>query len=99
MAWSKLTDMEMDDEDQVEMAIPAMPERPRYPWGLRITLSHRELEKLGLDADCDVGDVIDMRAFAEVTSVSKNETEHGCECRVELQIQKLGVENENDEEE
>lgn len=96
--WSKLVDMEMDDEQVLDMAMPiAMSERERYPYGLRICLTHDELAKLGLEADCDVGDVIDLRAFAVVTSVSMNETENGKNCRVELQIQKLSVENESTE--
>ena len=95
MAWSKLVDMEMDDEDALDAVMPiAMPDRPRYPYGLRICLTHKELEKLGLDADCNVGDMIDLRCFAEVTSVSKNQTEHGDECRIELQIIRMAAEDE-----
>jgi hypothetical protein len=96
MAWSKLVDMELDDEDKLD-AFPstAEPKRPDYPYGLRMCLTHSELRKLGLEADCSVGDIIDLRAFAEVTSVSKD----GDSCRVELQIQKLAVENEMDEDE
>lgn len=96
--WTKFVDMEHDDEDQSDLAFPGVPEKPRYPYGLRISLTHKELEKLGLDADCEVGDVIDLRAFAEVTSVSVNQTENGNDCRVELQITKLAVENESAEE-
>lgn len=87
--------MELDDDEKLDASMPiAMPERPSFPYGLRICLTHRELEKLGLDADCDIGDVIDLRAFAEVTSVSMTDGAGGKECRVELQIQKLAVENE-----
>jgi hypothetical protein len=71
---------------------------PDYPCGLRICLTHRELEKLGLEADCQIGDVIDLRAFATVTSVSQNDYGNGPECRVELQIEKLAVEDERTEE-
>lgn len=101
MSWSKLVDMLMDDEDQLDAVQPIpMSEKPRYPYGLRICLSHKELKKLGLEADCDIGDVIDLRAFAVVTSVSMNKIEGGDdECRVELQIEKLAVENETTEEE
>lgn len=88
----ELVDMEMDDEDKLD-APEIMPARPDFPYGLRICLTHSELRKLDLDADCQVGDVIDMRAFAEVTSISKD----GDSCRIELQIQKLAVENEMDE--
>lgn len=95
--WTSFKDMELDDEDQLDMAIPAIPEKPRYPYGLRICLTHKELEKLGLKADCAIGDVIDLRAFATVTSCTMNQTTNGSECRVELQIEKLAIENEGDE--
>lgn len=100
MAWTKFVDMEMDDEDVLDMACPIPIERSKrqtYPYGLRICLTHKELEKLSLGDDCDVGDVIDLRAFAVVTSVSSNDVGGGKECRVELQIQKLALENEGDE--
>ena len=101
MPWSKMTSMEFDDEDQLDAIMPIpMPEKPKYPFGLRICLTEKELDKLGLEPDCDVGDIIDLRAFARVTSVSSNEMEGGkCCCRVELQIVSMSVEDEmgNDE--
>ena len=90
MGWSKLVDMELDDEDKLDAVMPIPTEAPEYPFGLRISLTHRELEKLGLSCDCEIGDVIDLRAFAVVTSVSMSENH----ARVELQIEKLAVENE-----
>jgi hypothetical protein len=97
--WSRLVDMEMDDEDQIDCPMPiTMPEKPRYPCGLRISLTHNELEKLGLDADCEVGDMIDMRAFGTVTSVSISDDSGGKSCRVEIQLEKLAVESELEEE-
>ena len=65
----------------------------RYPYGLRICLCDEELTKLGLDAGCDEGDYLDIRAFATVISVHK---ENGAN-RVELQIEKMSVENESHE--
>jgi len=94
-SWSKLADMEMDDEDVLDTITPIpMPERSRYPYGLRICLCEGELKKLDLGLP-SVGDVIDLRAFAEVTSVSDGEGGR----RVELQIQKIAVENEMTEDE
>lgn len=91
MAWSKLVDMEMDDEDKMDAMMPiAMSSKPDYPYGLRICLCDSDLKKLDLDANCDVGDMIDLRAFGVVTSVQKQD---GCN-RVEIQIQKMAVENE-----
>lgn len=90
----KLVDLEMDDERQLDHPMPiAMPQRSRYPYGLRICLCDDELKKLGLDTDCDEGDYLDIRAFATVTSVHK---ENGAN-RVELQIEKMSVENETTE--
>lgn len=79
---------------------PAMPEVNKYPYGLCISLDNDSLEKLGLDCDCEVGDLLHGAFMAEVTSVSKHdsvnrdEPEH----RVELQIKMLSVESEDDEE-
>lgn len=95
MAWSKLVDMELSDEDKLDTMMPMPMDRPDYPCGLRICLTKSELDKLGLDTDCEEGDMIDIRAFAVVTSCFKGNGE----CRVELQIQKMAVENEMTEEE
>ena len=76
--------------------MPTVGDAPEYPFGLRICLSEAEMEKLGLDvADASVGDLVDMRCFAVITSVSQNQKADGTNCaRVELQIQKLAVESE-----
>jgi hypothetical protein len=98
MAWSKLVDLELDDEDQLDAICPMpMADRPRYPFGTRICLTHKELAKLGLEADCDVGDLIDLRCFAEVTSISKNDSGNGEDCRIELQITHMAAEDEMSE--
>lgn len=89
-SWGKMVDLELDDEDKLDAFMPIpMPDKPRYPYGLRICLCKDELEKLGLDLP-DVGDVVDLRAFGEVTSVSDGEGGR----RVEIQIQRLSIENE-----
>lgn len=94
MAWTGFVDLELDDEDQLDAVMPIpMPNKPRYPYGMRICLTQAELDKLKLDSDCNVGDMIDLRAFAEVTSISKD----GDNCRVELQIQKIALEDESKE--
>lgn len=88
-----LVSMELDDEDQMDMAIPIGDKvvQPRFPWGLRISLSEDELEKLGLDyKDAGVGDYLEFKARACVTSASEMKQEGGktC-CRVELQIEEM----------
>lgn len=93
MAWSKLVDMELDDESQLDYPTPIDMAKPQYPCGLRICLTHEEIEKLGLDASCEPGDYLHIKAFATVTHVSKGED---C-CRVEMQIEKMAVEDEGEE--
>lgn len=94
MPWSKMVDLEYDDEDSIDEMHPAMVEKPRYPYGLRLCFTHKELKKLGLEPDCSVGDLIDIRAFGEVTSVSASDGPSGKECRIEIQIQKIALEDE-----
>ena len=96
MSWSKLIDLELDDEDQLSAAMPIpMTSKPKYPFGLRICLTEKELAKLRLDHDCDIGDMLHLVVFATVTSVSKHENDDGACCRVELQIEKMAAENES----
>lgn len=94
MGWTKLVSMELDDEDKLDFCAPMPCDRPDYPYGLRICLTGKELKKLGLPPP-DIGDMIDMRAFGEVTSCSITKTQGGeDDCRVEIQIQRIAVENE-----
>lgn len=98
MGFKTLVDMELDDESKLDAVMPyPMPDKPDYPYGLRICLTHTELKKLGLEADCEIGDYLDLRAFATVTSISMNDGPEGQTCRVELQIEKLAIESESDE--
>lgn len=95
MAWTKFVDMEYDDEDKIDAAMPIPAPTPDYPYNLRFCLTDKELRKLELPDDCEVGDTLDMRIMAEVTSVSKD----GEHCRIELQGQKIALEDENQEDE
>ncbi len=94
MPWSPMIDLSRSDEEKDEDMMPAMPTMPDYPSGCCIRLTERELEKLGLDTDIDVGDIIDLRAFGTVTAVHKA----GESCCCEIQLERMAVENEMDEE-
>jgi hypothetical protein len=72
---------------------------PMYPYGLCLNLEKEQLDALGIDGDCDFGDVIHLSALAEVTSCSERKTEGGSDCRVELQITHLGVVGLDEEDE
>jgi hypothetical protein len=96
-----MTSMEMDDEDQLDAVTPyPMPDKPKWPYGLRICLTHKELEKLGLDAsEAFVGGIIHGHFLGKITSVSADDTESGSCCRVEIQIEALSIESEDAENE
>lgn len=104
MAWQTgMVDMRRTPAEKVEevsemLGGPTAAMVADYPYGLTLTLCEDELEKLNLDDNCDVGDMIDLRAFAEVTSVSKHMIDGKARCRVELQITRMAVENESTEE-
>jgi hypothetical protein len=97
MAWSKWIDLELDDDDKQDLMDQySIPDGSAdYPCGLRICLTQRELEMLDLEADCDVGDMIDLRILAKVCHVMKGEDN----CRVELQAIAMKAESEDAEDE
>lgn len=101
MKMPKMQDMEISKEEQKSMGVPyALGEAvSKYPCGLQISLGDAELEKLGLDDDCEVGEYIHLFAFAKVTSVSSHDTGDGEKCRVSLQITHLSAEDEDEENE
>lgn len=82
-------------EELAEMTGPCMPSvdsMPDYPYGLCLSLDNESMEKLGLDTSCQVGDLLHFTAMAKVTSVSMRDSEmNGPDCRIELQIQQMGV--------
>lgn len=93
--------MELDDESKLDAVMPIpMPEKPDFPYGLKICLTSKEFEKLELDpAAAFVGGMVHGHFMARVTSVSSNDGEHGSDCRVELQIEDLAIESEDEENE
>jgi len=103
MKMAKLKDMAKTPEDLTKNVSvnPTLLGQDKYPYNLRICLTHEEIEKLGADhSDWEIGDIFHLHALAKVISVSENETAEGKECRVELQITHLaGPESEDEEDE
>jgi hypothetical protein len=85
------------------LSLPAVAEKatkPIYPWGLCLRLTEKELQKLDLSDDVDIGDMVHIFAMAKVTSVSMNASEGGeNRCCVELQITHMSLEDEDHENE
>ena len=94
-----MVSMELDDESKLDATGPfPLPEKPDYPYGLRICLTHEEFDKLGLDpSEAFVGGICHLHALARITSVSANDSGSGATCRVEMQITDLVIEAEDSE--
>lgn len=93
-------DMALSPQEQAEnMPIAANIDTPKYPWGLCISLTNDELEKMGVEAkDFQVGDMINFDVLGKVTAVSERDASEGPCCRVEIQITGISVEDDEDEE-
>jgi len=70
-----------------------------YPYGLRISLTEAELEKLGVDhSDWEIGDTFHLHGLAKVVSISQNASEDHESVCVSLQFTHLaGPESEDEE--
>lgn len=101
MPWGKgMVDMARTTEEKivlVEQSMPLPAAAADYPYGLCLSLTEDELEKLDLDDDVEAGDTLHFMALATVKSVSKNDYNGEKSCRIELQITRMAVENEDDE--
>ncbi len=98
-----MADMRRTAEEKSEALAPMTgADLPDYPYGLCISLTQDELEKLGLDDEelPEVGDMLHIHAMAKVISVSSSDNEAaGKCCRVELQITHMVGEDEDEENE
>ena len=98
----RFVDLAKTDDEKLDAVMPLpLPDIPDYPYGCRVCLCEdeiRKLEEAGVDVDFQVGEVIDLRGLGTVTSVSDSDGPGGHQRRVEIQIEKLVVESEDDEE-
>lgn len=90
--------MELDDEEKLDAILPFTMDKPDFPCGLRICLTEAEFEKLKLDpSEAEIGGMFHLHGLARVTSVSMTDGSNGKCCRVEAQIEDLGIESEDAE--
>lgn len=80
-----MVDLRLTPEEQKERmndmcCSPSDMPKEVVPWGLRVELTDRELEKLGLDT-VKVGSEITAHVTFKVTSYSENEVEGGKKTR------------------
>lgn len=89
----KLVSMKMTKAEREEKysgkAIDA--DAPSYPYGLTVRLDNDALDRLKLKKLPEVGKSYMLIARCDVTSVSSNESEHGKNENLELQITDLAL--------
>lgn len=71
---------------------------PEYPYGTRIDLSSDMLKKIPGAKDLEAGQMVTITAVAKVLSKRVSETEKDETVNVELQMQKLAIDPDADEE-
>lgn len=100
-AFKHMVSMARSDDEKtaahLESMFPPTVNTPDVPHGLCICLTEAELEKLDLDDDAQIGDMIHGFFMARVTSISKNDNGAGAKCRIELAITDLALEDEDTE--
>jgi hypothetical protein len=90
-------DMKNEEEEDEENHLRLKPIQSEYPHGLSISLTEKELEKLDLCDEVEVGDFLHGAFMAKVTSVSSHSHEGGKGMRIELQIVAMAIEDESSE--
>ena len=101
MAFRRMVSMVRTDDEKaqehMDNMFPAALNTPDVPPGLCLCLTEKELEKLDLDHDVEVGDMLHAFILARVTSVSKNDHGGGHRIRIEMAITDMNIENEETE--
>jgi hypothetical protein len=101
MAFRHMVDMTRTDEEKMQARYPEMPslEVPDVHPGLCLCLNEADLERLDLEDNAEVGDLLHMHCIAKVTSVNKSDTGDGCKVRVEMSVIFMTIEDEDAENE
>ena len=73
---ARMTSLAQTDAEKMAGFLGPASVGPDVPSGLCLRITDRELEKLGLDDDVEVGDLLHLRIMVQATSVHK--TEAGC---------------------
>lgn len=85
--------LEYDDEDQIDLATPALG-KPQFPYGMRLAFDDRTIKKLDIDLDeYKEGDEVEMEFRGKVTVVH---AEDGMN-RLEVQLTHVCLEDESAE--
>ncbi len=98
---TNMVDLAMTPMMDGVLTTPIEPKSPPpvvYPYGLAISLTQDEIEKLNVDhTDWAVGDHFCLDCLAKITSISEHENDGGKHTRVEMQIVAMSGEEDKEE--
>lgn len=100
---AKMVDMAQTAQEKKAIArsygeTPSDADVPTYSWGLKLRLEQAELKKLGITDLPAVGAEVNLDIIAKVTRVSQDAQAKNTTSVVELQITKMGLEQDEDDE-
>lgn len=92
---TKLVSMKLSSKEAKQQMEPSLAakDRPRYPWGLSVSLDTDSLKKLGIEELPAVGESYLLVANVDVSSVSSNASEGGSQKSLSLQITEMCLED------
>lgn len=90
----KMTDMRLSKADKKETSPCIASDSPSYPYGLCLRLDSAALEKLGIKALPKVGAKVSVQGLGVITAVSSHESKNQDNRNVEIQLQELGLSNQ-----
>ncbi len=91
---ARMTSFIRTAKDHMADAMPPIASVPDVPSNLCIALTENELEKLGVDDDVEVGDLLHLRIMIQATSVHKTADS----VRIEAAVIAGVIEDEDQEE-
>jgi hypothetical protein len=97
----KLVDMKRPklSKKELKTEVTAPGEEDRYPWGLRLRFDEKEIGKIKVLQKLNIGDTVKIEAIGEVVQMFKRaEKNRDAKESLEIQITKIGVANQNDDE-
>lgn len=92
----KRTKAEIKEEKEKYVAQPSIePSVEKYPWSTKMDLDEYMIDKLDIDlSEIEMGATVKIAAYAKVVGISQNERTDGKNGRLELQITKMQISDE-----
>ena len=76
--------------------MPESPDREEYPWGLRLRFEKEQTDKIPVFKTIAAGSKVKVQCIGKVVEVRTTDAEKGRDRHsVEIQIQKVGIEDQS----